>query len=185
MSDLNGMKIRELGGYPSDMWKALGASPLLFNMPDVYDAASKGVIDGGNLPWAAMSTYKFYEVMKYYSEAPTTASPQFVIMNKDTWNGLPKDVQDAIMSVSGITGAEFSGESGWGADIKTELLAAAQKAGANLQSVPLDAGEFDKWKQIAGKPIWDRWVADMNSKGLAGQKVMDAALALINKYKVP
>jgi TRAP-type C4-dicarboxylate transport system substrate-binding protein len=167
------------------MWKTLGASPLLLAMPDVYDAAQKGVIDGGNLPWAAMSTYKFYEVMKYYTEAPTTASPQFVIMNKDTWNGLPKDVQDAIMSVSGIPGAEFSGDSGWGADVKIELLAAAQKAGANLQQVPLDAGEFDKWKQIAGKPIWDKWVADMNAKGLAGQKVLDATLSLINKYKAP
>ena len=185
MSDLNGMKIRDLGGYPSDMWKALGASPLTLNMPDVYDALQKGVIDGANVSLAAVTTYKLYEVAKYYTDAPTTDSPQFVIMNKDTWNGLPKDIQDQIMSVSGIPGAEFSGEAGWGADVKTELIAAAQKAGSALQQGSLDQGEFDKWKQIAGKPIWDKWVADMNSKGLPGQKVLDAALALINKYKIP
>jgi TRAP-type C4-dicarboxylate transport system substrate-binding protein len=182
-ADLKGLKLRELGGYPSDMWKYLGASPLLLGMPDVYDAASKGVIDGINIPWAAISTYKFYEVMKYYTEVPTTASPQFVIMNKDTWNGLPRDIQDQIMSVSGITGAEFSGESGWGDDIKVEVLAQAQKAGFTMTSVALDAGEFDNWVKIAGKPLWDKWVAEMNSKGLPGQKVLDAALKLIEKYK--
>jgi TRAP-type C4-dicarboxylate transport system substrate-binding protein len=183
MSDLSGMKIRDLGGYPSDMWKALGASPLTLNMPDVYDALQKGIIDGANVSLAAVTTYKIYEAAKFYTDAPTTTSPQFVIMNKDTWNSLPKDVQDGIMSVSGIPGAEFSGESAFGADVKTDLLAQVQKGGFTLQQVSLDTGEFDKWKQIAGKPIWDKWVADMNAKGLPGQKVMDAALALINKYK--
>ncbi len=183
MGDINGMKIRDLGGYPTDMWKALGASPLTLNMPDVYDALQKGIIDGANVSLAAATTFKLFEVAKYYTDAPTTDSPQFVIMNKDTWNGLPKDIQDQIMSVSGIPGAEFSGEAGWGADVKTELIATAQKAGVTLQQSSLVPGEFDKWKQIAGKPIWDKWVADMNAKGLPGQKVMDAALALINKYK--
>ena len=183
MGDLNGLKIRELGGYPSDMWKALGASPLFLPMPDVYDALQKGVIDGANVPWAAVSTMKLYETVKYYADAPTTGSPQFVIMNKDTWNSLPQDIQEQIMSVSGITGAEFAGEAGWGADVKDEILTQSKAAGFSIEAVALDAGEFEKWKQIAGKPIWDKWVADMNAKGLAGQKVLDGALGLIEKYK--
>jgi len=183
LSDLSGLKIRELGGYPSDFWKALGASPLLRGMPEIYDAASKGVIDGANLPWSAVATYKFYEVLKYYTEAPTMASPQMVIMNKDTWNSLPKDIQDQIMSVSGIWGAEFAGDTGWGNEVKDLTLDQMQKAGFKMESVPLDAGELDKWKALGGKPIWDKWVAEMNGKGLAGQKVLDATLKLLDKYK--
>jgi TRAP-type transport system periplasmic protein len=182
MDDLKGLKLRELGGYPSDMWKALGASPSAMAMPDVYDAASKGVIDGANLPWAAMSTYKFYEVFNYYTDAPTTGSPQLVIMNLEKWNSLPLDIQKAIMSVSGIPGAEFAGDTGWGSEVKDELMAAVEKAGRKLEKVDLPAGEYDKWKEIAGKPVWDKWVADMKAKGRDGQKVLDATLNLLKKY---
>jgi TRAP-type C4-dicarboxylate transport system substrate-binding protein len=43
-NDLKGLKLRELGGPPSEMWKLLGATPVLLSMPDVYESASKGVI---------------------------------------------------------------------------------------------------------------------------------------------
>jgi TRAP-type C4-dicarboxylate transport system substrate-binding protein len=182
MDDLRGLKLRELGGYPSDMWKALGASPSAMAMPDVYDAASKGVIDGANLPWAAMSTYKFYEVFNYYTDAPTTGSPQFVIMNMEKWNSLPPDIQKAITSVSGTWGAEFAGDTGWGSEVKEELMAQVEKAGRKLDKVDLPAGEYDKWKETAGKPVWDKWVTDMKAKGLNGQKVLDATISLLKKY---
>lgn len=87
------------------------------------------------------------------------------------------------MSVSGIWGAEFAGDTGWGNEVKDLTLDQMQKAGFKMESVPLDAGELDKWKALGGKPIWDKWVAEMNGKGLAGQKVLDATLKLLDKYK--
>lgn len=183
MNDLKGMKIRELGGYPSEMWRLLGASALLMPMPDVYDAAQKGVIDGTGQVWASMGTYRLYEVFKYWTDIATTVSVFEVIMNIDTWNSLPPEVQKAIMSVSGVYGAEFAGEQGWGSEVKDDVFATMRKGGYKIEQVGLDPGELDKWKQIAGKPLWDKWVADMNAKGLAGQKVLDEVLRLLNKYK--
>jgi TRAP-type C4-dicarboxylate transport system substrate-binding protein len=182
-NDLKGLKLRELGGPPAEMWKLLGATPVLLGMPEVYESASKGVIDGANIPWAAIATYKFYEVFKYWTNVGTTASPQMTIMNLAKWNSLPKDIQDQIMSVSGIYGAEFAGDEGWGSDVGEEILAAAQKAGHKMEKVELDKGEYEKWLEIAGKPIWNSWVKDMNAKGLNGQKVLDKTLELLKKYK--
>lgn len=182
MGDLKGLKIRELGGYPSEMWKLFGATPATIPMPDVYDATSKGVIDGGNLPWSAFSAFKLYEVFKYWVDAPTIPSPQFVIMNLDKWHSLSPDIQKAIMSVSGYTGAEFAGDSGWGFEVKNDILALAQKAGITLEKTELMSGEFDRWKEVAGKPIWDRWVSDMKAKGLNGQKILDTTNSLLKKY---
>ena len=46
LEDLKGMKIRMLGGPPTEMAKALGAVPAPMPMPDMYQALDKGVFDG-------------------------------------------------------------------------------------------------------------------------------------------
>jgi TRAP-type C4-dicarboxylate transport system substrate-binding protein len=180
-NDLKGLKIRDLSGPPSDMWKLLGAVPALLAAPDIYEAVDKGVLDGNSCPWAMMATYKLYEVLKYQSVG-TCSGEYFMMMNNDKFNSLPADIQKAITSVSGIAGAEFGGDSGWGDEVSQELLATAQKAGKPIEKIALDAGELDKWKEIAGKPIWNDWVAKMKAKNLNGQKVIDAAQVLLKKY---
>ncbi|OGP65154.1 MAG: hypothetical protein A2169_09115 [Deltaproteobacteria bacterium RBG_13_47_9] len=181
--DLKGLKLRELGGPPSEMWKFLGATPVLLPMPDVYESTSKGVIDGANLPWAAIATFKLYEVLKYWTDTGTTASAMMTIMNLDKWNSLPKDIQEQIMSVSRFYGAEFAGDQGWGSEVREEILVRAEKAGYKMERVELDQGEDEKWIEIAGKPIWNKWTNDMKAKGLNGQKVLDKTIELLKKYK--
>ena len=49
--------------------------------------------------------------------------------------------------------------------------------------VGLDPGELEKWIKVAGKPVWDKWAADMEAKGQPGRKILDKALELLEKYK--
>jgi TRAP-type C4-dicarboxylate transport system substrate-binding protein len=182
IDDLKGLKLRELAGYPSKMWQAAGASPVLLPMPDVYDALQKGVIDGGIFNFSPAGAYKLVDVLKYYSNLTSGLAQFMVIMNLDTWNRLPKDIQEAIMSVSGRSGAEMAGEQAYGTAVQQAVLAAAEKAGKPLEKVSVDQAEQDKLKKLA-MPLWDQWVTDMKSKGLEGQKVLDATLKLLDKYK--
>ena len=57
-----------------------------------------------------------------------------------------------------------------------------EKAGKIMEEVNLDPGEFEKWKALAGKPLQEKWVADMEAKGLPGQKILDEAFRLTEKY---
>jgi len=52
-----------------------------------------------------------------------------------------------------------------------------------MEVFDLGAEEIAQWKEIGGKPIWDQWIADMEAKGLPGQKAFDETLRLIEKYK--
>jgi TRAP-type transport system periplasmic protein len=183
VNDAKGLKIRVSGKFPNLMWQSMSASPLAMPMPEVYDSLQKGVIDAVALPWSAIITQKLQEVLKNYTDIDTDMALFAVVMNKDKFNSLPKDVQDAIMSVSGVTGAEFAGESGWGSDVKEEALAAIKQQGLDIQKISLEAGEYDKWFTLGSKPIWDKWVAEMSSKNLPGQKVLDKLVALETKYK--
>lgn len=182
MNDMQGLKVREAGGYAVEMWKLVGASPVAMNQPEVYEALSKGVIDGTNNPWTTYMTFKLYDVIRYYSTAAIQATPIVQIMSLKKWNSLPPDIQQAIMSVSGMRAAELYGNAAWGNDAKQEVVDSAKKAGKPLETIDLDPGEYEKWKSISGKPLWDKWVAEMQAKGLNAQKILDAALSLVKKY---
>jgi TRAP-type C4-dicarboxylate transport system substrate-binding protein len=182
-ADVKGIKVRELAGPPSEMWKLLGANPMLLPMPDCYDSASKGIIDAQSASWSAVSSFKLFEVYKYYTDVPLCVSEFMILMNKDKWNSLPADIQAQIMTVSGIPGADALGDSSWGFSLVTDTQAVMQKANVSMEKVQLDPGEYDRWVEVAGKPLWDKWVADRASKNLPGKKVLDQLRSLIQKYK--
>ena len=88
--DIKGMKLRILGGPPTDQMKALGAVPLLMPMPDSYQALDKGVIDGMDISWEGILSFRLYEVVKYYTFAPLTTSYHTIVMNKQKWDSCRK-----------------------------------------------------------------------------------------------
>ncbi len=133
--------------------------------------------------WGAFEAFRHYELFRYMTEIDVDVVQYALAMNKESWNRLPPDIQEAIMSVSGIYGAEFAGNAEWGLEEQKRDIAAAKAAGYEIEQVSLDPGELDKWKEIGGKPVWDEWVAGTEAKGLPGQKVLDGALRLIEKYK--
>jgi TRAP-type C4-dicarboxylate transport system substrate-binding protein len=164
LEDIKGMKIRIPGGPPTEMVKALGAVPLTIPMPDMYQALDKGVVDGMGAPWEAVQGFRLYEVARYYTMVPTVTPYFSICANKQKWASLPKDVRDQITSVSGRTGAKFWGRNFF--DTAEDDAVAKAKAG-NHQMVryELPAAELDRWRKVAGEPLWDEWVKKMEGKG--------------------
>ena len=102
LEDMKGLKIRTLGGPPTEMAKALGAVPAVLPMPDMYQALDKGVFDGAAVPWEAIHGFRLYEVAKNVTMVPFYASYFSVCANRQKIQSLPKDVRDQIMSVSAL-----------------------------------------------------------------------------------
>lgn len=182
-TELKGLKLRALAGGQTDALKALGASPVAMPIPEVYEATQRGVLDGMATQWAQIASQRFYDVFSYYTLLPLDATEMAVPMNPQKWSSLPKDIQDAIMSISGRNGALFAGDTAWGFGERDAVFEGMKKAGKPMEEVKLDAGELEKWKGIAGKPLWDKWLAEMEAKGLPGKKLLDELLILIEKYR--
>jgi len=181
--ELKGLKIRAHGGGQTDVVKALGGVPIQMSIPDVYTSVEKGIMDGMIANYAQLRTYRLYEVFDYYTPISLTVDPFAIVMNKDKWNDLPPDIQKQMESVSGLYGAEFAGDGAFGFDLVSGFSGDVEKAGATWEEAAPDPGEEEKWKEIAGKPIWDKWAADMEAKGLPGQAAIDELLSFIEKYK--
>ncbi len=181
MEDIKGMKIRSTGGPPTDMTKLLGATPVAIPMSDVYLNLQKGVIDGLWVPSEATLGWRHYEVAKYYTFVPTVTTVFMTIMNKETWNEMPKDVQDAIMSVSGdAQSIRFGGGVFDRCDV--ELRDTVKKAGYEMVEYTPPPEELAKWVAIAGKPLWDDWVKRMEAKNIPGKKLLDETLKLVEEF---
>lgn len=178
LDDLKGMKIRMTGGPPTDFVKNLGGVPMLIPMPDNYISLQKGVIDGMGAPWEAIQVWRFYEVTKYYTEVPFPAVYFSIIMNKRKWDSLGKEIQDAIMSVSGEAGSKFWGHNFF--DImQPEAMKKITEAGNADNVFKLTPEERQRWIDVGGKPVWDKWVSDMKGKGVANaQEILDTAIEL-------
>jgi TRAP-type C4-dicarboxylate transport system substrate-binding protein len=184
LADVKGLKIAVLGaGSAIEMWKRMGASPVYMTGPAIYEAGQKGVIDACAANWANIGSFRYNEIFPYALDMTSFATLFAVPLNLDAWNKMSPEVQKQVMSVSGTTGAKFAGDTAFGEGARNEVLAQINKSGSSLTINPIDSGELDKMKAVAGKPIWDEWVAGLKAKGQPSDKVMDAILKLLEKYK--
>jgi TRAP-type mannitol/chloroaromatic compound transport system substrate-binding protein len=97
IEDFKGYKIRSSGAI-ADMLKELGAAPSLIPGEELYLALQTGVVQGAH--WGAAQgalTMKFCEVAKYYIQPNLAMSgTDVIIINKDAFNALPKDLQTTL-----------------------------------------------------------------------------------------
>ncbi|MEW6668660.1 MAG: TRAP transporter substrate-binding protein [Thermodesulfobacteriota bacterium] len=182
LEDLKGLKLRMLAGPPTDVMKSLGAVPLMLGMPDVYLAMQKGTIDGSGIPLGTLEIFNLYEVGKYWTHMPITTSYFTNSMNKAKWNSLPPDVQKAITSVCGYEGSRkyaYDFHDSYDEPVRKEMADWVKKGGHKLEEYVMPKAELDRWIQVGGKPVWERWVANMEAKGLPGKAVLADTLKLI------
>ena len=99
IEDFKGYKIRSSGAI-ADMLKELGAAPSLIPGEELYLALQTGVVEGAH--WGAAQgalTMKFCEVAKYYIQPDLAmAGTDVIVINKDAFNALPKDLQATLDS---------------------------------------------------------------------------------------
>ncbi len=176
LEDLKGLKIRALAGVATDQMRALGAIPVLIPMPDVYQSLDKGVIDGMAAPWEAVYSFRFYEVVKYYTFVPLSgAGVDSIPMNKEKWESLPKEIQQAITSVSGLDASKFWGRNFFDTAEQGVVERAKQGNHQMIRYTP-PPEELQRWVK-AGEPLWKEWVKKTETKGYpSAQQVLNAAL---------
>jgi TRAP-type C4-dicarboxylate transport system substrate-binding protein len=168
VADLAGMKIRSGGGISESAAKVLGASPFFKPASDSYEILSSGIADGIFFPLESIKSFNLDKVVKYATLFPGGfySSSFGFFMNEDKWNKLPKQDQDAILSVSGEALARLAGRSWDAADrIGLESLKAANVT--IIEASP----EFVADVRKRTEPLVQEWIKSANAKGIDGAKV--------------
>lgn len=162
-----GKKIRGVTPGCLESIRGLGAVGTRIPAPEVYDALSKGAIDGAASGWSSFYSRKYYEVAKYYV-GPLWMAVWVSFMNLDKWNSLPPDIQKEIMEASKAA-ENYSIQSMKEYDEKS-LQVLREKGTVKY----LSNDEIDKWAKMM-EPVYQKWQKECAEKGygVEGRKVFE------------
>ncbi|MCL6446727.1 MAG: TRAP transporter substrate-binding protein DctP [Armatimonadetes bacterium] len=147
-ADLSGLLIRTIP-IQEPIIKALGGKTVTIPISEIATAMERKVIDG--FAYAGIGAYdlNFHEVAKYVIDKGFTASEVVFVMNLNTWNSLPKDVQDAISRI-----AAEAEEYAWnkGMDLKQKSLNQIKEKG--VEFIKLPPAEEEKFDRVISDAGW-------------------------------
>lgn len=178
VADLAGLKIRTGGGIAADMGKALGASMMFKPAPESYELLKTGVADGLFFPLESPASFKLDKLIKYATIFPGGfySSTFGFFMNQGKWDKLPKQDQDALKKISGEWVARFAGGVWDKADqVGLDLM---KKSGVKITNA---SPAFVKDVMAKADPIIEDWIAQANSKGIDGPRVLAEFRAEVRK----
>ena len=181
LEDMKGLTVRGPTRIINDMLSELGAEPVGMPLPAIPEALSKGVVKGTVIPWEVTPAIRLSELVTNHTEfsgdEALYAATIVLVMNKAKYEALPDDLKAIIDEESGAKLSKFATQVMWDEDAPARAI--AEKAGNTI--VELDAAEVARWKEAA-RPVIERWIADMDGKGLDGAALIEQAKALIKKH---
>ena len=166
LEDLKGLTIRS-PGLSGEVIAALGGTPVPTPMVEVYDAISKGEIDGESSNFETLFAFKFAEVVKYETSIWQIAFPYpfYVAMNKDSYNKLPSDIKAIFDTLVG----EYKERTilMWNA---IDFLGKETGLAQGVEFIDLTPDEAARW-QAAVEPVIDDYIANMVAAGYSEAEV--------------
>jgi len=177
LEDINGLRLRSPGPVQTTLLRTLGASPLTMPIPELYDALNRGMADGTVIPFSAVKDFKLYEVLKHHTISNLYVMTMGLAMNLKAWNSLSPDLQMIMEDLTGVRLSEMAGNSfdQYDAIGKEE----AKRVGAEIYTLPPE--EKRRWEDRV-RSLNEKWVADMEAKGLPGKKIFEETRQLLKKY---
>ncbi|MCR9157254.1 MAG: TRAP transporter substrate-binding protein [Rhodobacteraceae bacterium] len=181
LEDMKGLTLRGPTRIINDLMAELGAEPVGMPLPAIPEALSKGVVKATVIPWEVTTAIRLSELVSNHTEFSGDESLYtaaiVLVMNKAKYEALPDDLRAILDAESGAKLSAFATQVMW--DMDAPAKAIAEEAGNTI--VTLDEAEVARWKE-ASQPVIERWIADMDAKGIDGAALIEQAKSLIAKH---
>lgn len=177
LEDLKGLKL--WGGSKSGLAiiKALGATPRVVKLEDLFTSLQRKALDGAFFPTAPLAAWKLTDVLNHHTVLMAQPGLMPAMMNKRSWEKLPVDIRDMFadqgLGASEIQGALLENR-------RAYVFKQLKARGDEIYELP--EAERARWRE-ATQPVYDEWLANMRAKGIDGQRILDDVIALTKKYQ--
>ncbi|ABD08025.1 TRAP dicarboxylate transporter DctP subunit [Rhodopseudomonas palustris HaA2] len=165
--DAKGLKFRiQASDILAAQFQGLNATPQKLAFSEVYQALQVGTVDGQENTWSNIFSQKFYEVQKDITESDHGVIDYMVVVNAKWWNGLSKDLQDAMkkaMDEATKVNNDVAGK------LNDEAKQKIASSGAS-KIHQLTPEQRKQWVE-AMKPVWAKF------ESAIGKDLIDAAVA--------
>jgi TRAP-type C4-dicarboxylate transport system substrate-binding protein len=173
VADWKGKKIRVYGADSANLTRLMGAAPINIAFGEVYTALEKKTVDGAMTSATNAEPMKFHEVAKFINYWYLAgAAQEWVVANQKAWDGLPKDLQQAVLDAIKETNLE---EKEWGDAIAFDERVKKRLPEIGMTVVDPPKEELAKARQIA-KGAWDTWLSRTGADGKRAFELAQKAL---------
>ncbi|KJZ21669.1 TRAP transporter substrate-binding protein DctP [Tritonibacter mobilis] len=163
--DTQGVKFRSYNTATATFAEELGMIPVQVEAAELSQALATGVVDAFISSGSTGYDRKVWEQLGYYYKVNAWLPRNYVMVNKQVWDGLSADTQDAIQKAADETGAACTAKSEELANWYFEQLE------ANGMKVVEAGPEFRAELEAIGAKMTDEWLATV---GEDGQEIVDA-----------
>jgi TRAP-type C4-dicarboxylate transport system substrate-binding protein len=155
LEDWKGMRVRAGGGVAQAM-VALGATRQTVTATETYTAIQRGTMDAVSFPFSyAHFAYKINEVTDWYTSNLTPGTSECpIVFNKTAYDKLPSQYKKLLEDLKPEVTKTYI-EAYEAADKK--FIPQLEKS---HKKIVYDDATLKKFREIAGKPVWDKWIAD-------------------------
>jgi len=169
IKDVEGWKIRTTGAAKELALKKLKTVPIQIPTPDVYEALSRGTIDGMLFPISSLPPYELHKISKFSTIGENLGSfvANYVISEK-RWKTLPPAAQKALADM----GEELT-RTGCEKVEQDEARDIEKIKAAGMQLVTLSAAD-KALVHAATSSVAQEWAANLDKRGKAGTEVLNA-----------
>jgi TRAP-type C4-dicarboxylate transport system substrate-binding protein len=134
----------------------------------VYTSMQRGTMDAASFPFTyAQVAYKINEVSDWFTTNMSPGTSECpIVFNKDSWAKLPEQYKKLLTDAkSEVNKAQVAAY----VNIDKKNLPMLYRT---LKPVTYSEGQLEEFRKVAGKPVWDKWVADNKGK-FDAQGVLD------------
>jgi len=172
-----GLRVRAGGGIGEAM-DVLGATRQTVPASETYTLMQRGGVDAVSFPYTyAHVSYKIPELAKWYTSnmSPGTSECPMVI-SKSAWADLPPQYQELVTSLKDeVTDAMIVKYE----EADNKNLPEFEKT---MTKIVYDDATLQQFADVAGKPVWDKWIADNQDK-FDAKGVLDRLFELVKEAK--
>jgi TRAP-type C4-dicarboxylate transport system substrate-binding protein len=170
--------------YANALWTeqldTVGAAVMEVFPMDWYTSLDTNLIQGMVIHWNAVYDSGLTELFQYHAVVGASGTGAQVIgwiMNRDSFNQLPSDIQQIILD----TALEFN-EPSLQDSINTGIEGRAYAESLGHEVVDLTPAEIQLWLDLA-KPIHEKWIADTEAAGFDNaREIYDYMMGLVAEY---
>jgi len=162
-----GLRVRAGGGL-GDAMEVLGAIKTTTTATEVYTAMQRGTMDAASFPFTyAQVAYKINEVSDWFTTNMSPGTSECpIVFSKTSWSKLPEQYKKLLMDAKDeVNKAQIAAY----VNIDKKNLPMLRQT---LKPVTYSEGQLKEFRAVAGKPVWDKWVAENKSK-FDAQGVLD------------
>lgn len=177
--DIRGMKIQAYGDV-SLMVNNLNGAAIEVPPNDWYMGFERGLFEGQFMHWPGIESFKLLELVNHHTIFGTggmTSSGIGTLINLDTWNSLPPDIQEILTEAFQSVSEEVIAGN---LEMCERMLKEAKEKGNTIAELTPD--EMQLWGECF-TPVNEQWIEETEAKGWPARKAYEELLWLFGEYR--